>query len=373
MSTAYTPGLTVTRQATIRKTRRLPLKGEVLVAVGDGVKPDTLVARTYLPGPVTNLRAAEQLGAEPGDLERLLRKRAGEPVSRGEVLAETKSFFGLFTSRLESPVDGAIEFISSVTGNIGLRHPPQLVEVKAYIEGSVVEVLPGDGAVVETFGALVQGIFGVGGEQQGQIVNLATSPDEKIGAERIGPQHAGSVVSVGSAASAAVLQAALRHNVVGVVAGGLLDMDLRELLGYDLGVAITGDEGLALTVVITEGFGDITMAARTFELLLSLEGRAASISGATQIRAGVLRPEVIVPLDGEGGSATPEPPKQDLGLGTPIRLIREPHFGKLATVVALPPEPRLIETGAVVRVLEAELADGQRIITPRANVEIIES
>ena len=48
-------------------------------------------------------------------------------------------------------------------------------------------------------------------------------------------------------------------------------------------------------------------------------------------------------------------------------------FGSLATVVALPPEPQEIPTGARVRVLEADLHTGERVIVPRANVEIIES
>ena len=47
---------------------------------------------------------------------------------------------------------------------------------------------------------------------------------------------------------------------------------------------------------------------------------------------------------------------QDLDLGTPIRIIREPYFGRLARVAALPPEPQTVPSGAVVRVLEAELA-----------------
>jgi hypothetical protein len=39
------------------------------------------------------------------------------------------------------------------------------------------------------------------------------------------------------------------------------------------------------------------MAQRTFELLKSLTGKKTSINGATQIRAGVMRPELIVPVD----------------------------------------------------------------------------
>jgi len=49
MGHAYTPGLKVTEKLLVTKKRILPLKGEVLVKVGDKVTPDTVVARTNLP------------------------------------------------------------------------------------------------------------------------------------------------------------------------------------------------------------------------------------------------------------------------------------------------------------------------------------
>ena len=58
------------------------------------------------------------------------------------------------------------------------------------------------------------------------------------------------------------------------------DQDLRDILGYDLGVAITGTERIGTTLVITEGFGEIAMADRTFQLLKSRVGHEASVSGA---------------------------------------------------------------------------------------------
>jgi hypothetical protein len=81
---------------------------------------------------------------------------------------------------------------------------------------------------------------------------------------------------------------------------------LSEILGYDLGVAITGSEDIPTTIVCTEGFGQIGMAGRSFDLLKELNGRRASISGATQIRAGVIRPEVIVPTSAEEREAAKE-------------------------------------------------------------------
>ena len=376
MGTAYTPGLTISADTVIRKVRRLPLKGQVLVQVGDQVDPDTVVARTELPGPVTTVRVAERLGVEPRELTKYLLKQVGEKVQAGEVLAERKSFFGLFTSRVTSPITGTIDFISEATGNIGIRHLPTPVEVTAYLRGLVVEVLPEEGAVVATRGVFVQGIFGLSGERHGQIALLADSPDEVVPDTKVSDEHKGKVLIAGALAHWRLMEAAKQVGAVALVTGGVLDTDIKKLLGYDIGVAITGHEPLPFTLIVTEGFGEIAMAKRTFELLASQEGKEASVNGATQIRAGVIRPEVVVPKDGALTLEELEERKEsefaagELNIGTPIRLIRAPYFGALGRVVALPPEPQEIETETKTRVLEAELVTGERVIVPRANVEI---
>ena len=61
-----------------------------------------------------------------------------------------------------------------------------------------------------------------------------------------------------------------------------------------------------------------------------------------------------------------------LEIGTPVRVIRDPHFGVLGTVAALPEQPAVLGSGSKARVLEVATADGRRITVPRANVELIE-
>lgn len=61
---AYTPGLKIKELVIIRKTRRLPIKGEVLVNVEDRVTPNTIVARTNLPGDAHIISVANELGLD---------------------------------------------------------------------------------------------------------------------------------------------------------------------------------------------------------------------------------------------------------------------------------------------------------------------
>src|SRR5262245_57783519 len=162
--------------------------------------------------------------------------------------------------------------------------------------------------------------------------------------------------------------------VAAVVVGGFDDRDLRQLLGRDLGVAITGAEDLGLTLVLTEGFGRIRMAERTRRLLESHEGEQASVSGATQIRAGVMRPEIVIPrASAAAGERRSGPASLGIEVGSLLRIIREPYFGRIARVVELQSELQPLETEARVRVMTVEFADDHaRAVVPRANVELIE-
>jgi hypothetical protein len=373
MAHAYTPGLRVAERTVVRKERRLPIKGEVVVAAGDHVKSDTVVARTHLPGNVQLINVASKLGLPPEDLPSVMQKKDGDPIEKGETLAVTQGFFGLLKSRVPSPCEGTVESISTVTGQVILREPPTPIEIDAYVDGRVVDIFPEEGVAVETVGSFIQGIFGVGGEKTGEIAVLVTGPGDVLEASLITEDHKGKIIVGGSHVKWEGLQKAMTIGASGIVVGGFDDPDLKRLLGKDLGVAITGHEDLATALILTEGFGEIAMAHGTFDLLKSREGRKASVNGATQIRAGVIRPEIVVPLEGdasdlvEGASAT-----TGLEIGSLIRVIREPYFGALGKVKELPNELQKMESESMVRVLEVEFEDGGTALLPRANVEMIE-
>ena len=372
MAHAYTPGLRVSARTVVRRTRRLPLKGHVLVKAGDAVGPHDVVARTELPGNVQTVNLASRLGVDPARVAQALRRPVGADVRGGDVLAETQGMFGLGHRSVVAPADGFIESVSAVTGQLVLREPPIPVEVSAYVRGVVVEVLPDEGVIVEARGALLQGIFGVGGEAWGAVAVGVDSPDAELTPARLRPEHRGHVVVGGSFVTYDALMRARELGVAAVVAGGLDDLDLRRLLGRELGVAITGSEELGLTLVLTEGFGRIRMSDRAWDLLAASAGRLASVSGATQIRAGVLRPEVLIPESDSSGAPAERGAGAGLAIGSLVRVIRAPHFGRVGQVVELPPELRRLETEAMVRVLVVVFPeDGARVLVPRANVEII--
>lgn len=374
MAHAYTPGLKVTDNLYVQKQRILPLKGEVLVKVGDSVSPEDVVARTHLPGNVVPLNVANKLGIPPEDMDVVMLKKEGEAISEGEEIALKKSFIKFFSSSCQATVDGTLESISLITGQVLQRGHPVPVEVKAYLKGKVTEVLPQEGVVVACHAAFLQGIFGIGGETTG-IIMIATPDNSTILSDDIiNDEMAGKIIVGGSLVTAKALNKAIQVGVKGIVVGGFNDKDLRDFLGYDIGVAITGSEDMGTTLVVTEGFGQINMAEKSFNLMKRHEGEMACINGATQIRAGVIRPEIVIPAaeTKDGAADSGSSAIEGLKIGTQIRAIRHPYFGRLGSVTDLPSPLQVLESESKARVLEVEFDDKKRAIIPRANVEMIE-
>lgn len=373
MAHAYTPGLQIKEQIRYRVRRVLPIPGDVVVSPGEQVRFDQIVARTDQPGNIYPVNLANHLGISASDVPAAMNFKVGETVRAGEQLARSKGIFGFFKTSYAAPVSGTIESTSEITGQVIIRGEPVPVEVDAFVSGTVADVVLREGVVVETNAAYLQGIFGVGGESHGPLRIVTNAANEDLTPDLLHEELRGAIVVGGRRIHGDAFTRAKELGITGLIAGGIDDQDLRDILGYDLGVAVTGSEEIGLTVIITEGFGEIAMAKRTFALLKSLEGLATSVNGATQIRAGVLRPEIVVPLP---NTRDVDQTAQRVGggvleIGSHVRLIRDPYFGILGTVTDLPPEPQMLQSGSKARVLTVECESGERVIVPRANVELV--
>jgi len=374
MAHSYTPGLKVLKNTEILKERRLPLKGSVNALVGDDVSPESVIAKTDLPGNVQMVNVANQLNVDASDVEAVMIASEGSQISKNELIAETNGIFGYFKSQVHSPVDGNVESISNITGQVVIREAPIPVEVDAYIKGLVHEVIHNEGVVIKSYGSFVQGIFGIGGESRGSIKMLSETRDSEISAEMINSELQGLIVVGGSFISLEAYKKALKCKVAGVVVGGFNYYDLEEILGYTLGVAITGSEDLITSLIVTEGYGKIQMGQQTFDLLRDNSGRLASINGATQIRAGVIRPEIIIPNNTSREENSARDAKKTSGMieGSLVRVIRSPNFGAIGVVKELPAELRQMESETMVRVAIIKI-DNKLFEIPRSNLEVVET
>ena len=396
--TAYTPGLIVSPETKIEKLRELALAGETLVQSGDIVHYDTLVLSAKIPAEITIVRLPDRTGIDVSKIKRGLLCEVGDFVRKGELIFRLKTCLGLFTTTLQSPVSGTIEFFNSETGHLGIRPPAETRNISAYISGTVTEVVENRSVKIETTGALIQGVFGLGGECFGKVVALDIANDAAVTVDDLQKYASDNIENAiligGKTFSLDALNFAVKNKVAGVVTGSVTSKILDEFLGYKLGLAMTGDENIGLTLIITEGFGEIAISERVTALARRFHGQVASINGATQVRAGAMRPELIVSNAEAGAGNAVEGVKatagnvgevqtsvakselsshsQALAVGNVVRITQEPYFGKFARIIDLPAELTTIETGAKVRVAKVELVDdaARTLFIPRANLEL---
>ena len=374
MAHAYTPGLKVLHYSNVKKDRRLPIKGQVNKKKGDLVNANDVVAKTDLPGNVSMVKVANLLNIAPSDINDILIVKEGDSVNKGDLIAQTDGLFGLFKSDVRAPVSGTIESVSDVTGQIVMREAPIPVEVDAYVGGVVSEVIENEGVTISSEAAYVQGIFGIGGESRGVLEVIANERGDELLIDSINESHTGKIIVGGSFISLEAFKKAIDLNVEGIVIGGFNYFDLEDILGYTLGVAITGTEDLVTSLIVTEGYGNIKMSERTFDLLKKHHGEFVSVNGATQIRAGVIRPEIVIPLDKKKIPDDNNRTEGNLGIqkGSLVRVIRAPYFGKIGEVVDLPSELQKMESETMVRVANVQIND-ETFVVPRSNLEMLET
>jgi hypothetical protein len=319
---------------------------------------------------VIEVEIANKLNVSPFFMKTFMHVREGQDVTYNEILA---SIDGIASGAIRAPVRGKIERVDTKTGKVVIRRPYSPVNLYGYISGTVKEIIPQFGAIVETPACYIEGVFGVGKENYGELVILAKDPKQVIEEKDISKEHAEKILVCGAGITKEALEKADEHHVRGIIAGGIKNQDIVDMFGYEISSGITGQEEKEITIIATEGFGNVEMLPQTFELLKSHEGKLTSINGTTQIRAGVIRPEIIIPVEDavvaeDKDEESMIEPKQ----GMKVRIISEPYYGKWGTIKSDGTQPKTLENGTKQEVVEIELASGEVVFVGENNVLVYE-
>lgn len=330
--------------------------------------------------PLCIVAVASRLDIWPWMIRMFTEVNEGDFVHEGQVLAAALNLTTM--DYVYAPMPGIVEKICPKTGTITIVRPVRPTQVAAHIAGKVTGILPDHGAVVEAVGSYLEGIFGIGGEKAGELSVACDGPSETLGEAGVSPGHKGKVLVAGALATLEAIQKARSVGARGLVVGGMDNLDLVQMLGREIHAGITGQESADFTVVVTEAFGSMPMNLRAWELLSSHGGRIASVDGATQIRAGVVRPQVLLSDGAEGLAAAggeaygvareePRPSTTNLAVGDTVRCVRAPYTGVSGVVVELPAEPQRAASEALVEVARVRLGDGRVVQVAEANLEIL--
>lgn len=350
----HPPETRVSAMTRISRQRILPAPGEVSVQVGQRVEPWDIVAQAVKPGGYRIVEVARALRVSEDAMAEFLLKQEGDAVSAGEALAARG---GLFRRVVRAPVSGFVAAVGA--GRLLIEADTSLVEVRAGMRGRVTSVRRGWGAVVETTGAIAQGVWGNEREGHGVLKSLVDSPEAILTREKMELGAQGAVVLAGQGVTFEALEFAKDIQVRGIIVGSLETSLLPAV------------RAASCPVIVTESWGAVPMSRPIFDVLYANNGREVSLDGRVRVGWEDLRPEVIIPIVASDDSPSEPPSDQPLVQGDAVRILRQPHAGATGTVIRIPESPRRQPTGMVLHGVEVRLIDGEQVFVPFANIERI--
>ncbi|RME90787.1 MAG: hypothetical protein D6770_01730 [Anaerolineae bacterium] len=350
----YAPVTHILALTTIVRERTLPAPGQVVVRQGQQVRATDVIAEARLPGKYVLLDVARTLRVSPDSADRLIRCKAGDTLKAGTVVAQGRG--GLFPRLVRAPRDGRV--VAAGGGQVLLEVAGRNLELRAGIPGTVIEIVPERGAVIQTAGALIQGVWGNGRIDTGLMISLLENEEEVLDAARLDVSLRGSVLLGGHCRSADTLQAAADLPVRGLILSSITP---------DL-IAVA--KQMPYPIIVVDGFGRLPMNTAAYKLLTTNSKREVTLNAEGYDRYTGRRPEIVISLP--AAQELPEPPAvETFAPDQRVRLRRAPHMGAVGTLVDVLPRPATLPNGLRAVAGKVRLENGEQILVPLVNLEVI--
>jgi hypothetical protein len=338
---------------TIRRERRLPVAGTVTVRVNERLMAQDVVAEAEPGHRRLFIDLARGLGVDEDKVATFLRKQVGERVEAGAVIAGP---VGVARRTVRAPSDCRI--VAIVGGKMLLEERGRPLHLRAGIPGIVISTDGVRSVILETTGAIVQGVWGNGRQEFGVMRLAGKRPDLVLSSELLGLEARGAILVAGMCQDAEPLEQARKLLLRGLVLGGLsarLIPLVREM---------------PYPVVVLEGFGSLPISQVAYDILATNSGREVALD-ARQVRPyEEHRPEILIPLPAGEEFDVPSD-IVPLARGVRVQVLRPPHRGAIGVVKELPPQAMRFASGAVARCAVVDLQGIGPKPVPLSNLEVV--
>lgn len=337
----------------LRRARLLPTGGRVLVRAGQKVSAIDPVAESELSGEHILIDVRQALGfTRPAQAEKAIERKVGEKLQPGDVIASAGS---VFRKVVRAPSEGTI--LSIAGGQVLIEGPKMPFQLLAGISGEVAEIIPERGAIIETSGALIQGVWGNDRIQVGMLLALARQPDDELTNNDLDVSMRGSVILAGYCSQAATLQFAAQLSLRGLILGSM-SADLIPLA-----------RRLEFPLILLEGFGKIPVNSVAYNILATNEKRDVCLNAAMWNTFSGEQPEIVIPLPASGELAVET---DEFREGQTVRIQGAPYAGQVGVLVQTPSGLSMLPNGLRVAAAEVRLESGRQVTVPLANLDVLE-
>ncbi|MBE0669992.1 MAG: hypothetical protein IH588_05330 [Anaerolineales bacterium] len=337
----------------IVRERLLPVSGNVLVRPNQKVTPNDVIAEARWAREHVLLDVARILNVSPNLADRLIRCKVDDRLAAGVEIAVGK---GLFPRSVRTPREGRVVAVGG--GQVLMEAGEAKMELRAGIPGTVIEVIASRGAVIQTAGALVQGVWGNGRIDSGLLVNLMEKTDSVLAVGKLDISLRGSILLSGMVKDAESLEAAADLPVRGLILSSIFPSLLQKA------------REMRYPIMVTDGFGALPMNSAAYKLLSTNAKREVTVNAEVFDRYSGARPEAIIPLP---ISSDPPAPREveTFAVGLQVRMRRPPHMGMIGSIVALKPGLSTLPSGLRAPAADVKLENNETVLAPLVNLEVV--
>lgn len=336
--------------------------------------------------PMAVVPVSSVLNMNPRWLRTQTTVREGQYVQEGQIIAGSPHAGEM--ELVYSPISGIVARICPKVGTVTIARPMKTLKVLAHIQGKIVEPVESLGAVIQGYGSLMEGVFGVGSESYGSLAVVSEGPMDILDEAGIGPEVEGKILAAGAGATYQAMRKAMALGARGLVAGGLNQKDLALIAEQEIDPQDTAIDGLLFTMIMTEGSGFMPMNDMAWQVLKEGNGCLASIDGTTRLSGGLKRPRIFISHGSPGQLCADEPlepgtepvdtkgrpvaiAKTHVIPGDRVRCLRQPYFGQWGIIQEVINGKIPVESEGLMEAVRVRLDDGQLVTVAEANVEVI--
>jgi uncharacterized protein (TIGR01319 family) len=233
--------------------------------------------QNYSKKPVV-INLADKLGVKPKQAARYVTRNVGDFVYEGDTIARSAS--AKLFKIVASPTTGQVVDIDRKAGLVTVHFKSNPYLFPAHVTGVVERVEENKAIRISYSGIRLDAAIGWGKPVHGTLLWKSLSDDQDI------PEH--SIVALAYKPSKAEL-IRLCDRVTGLICPALDEADVAEYIGNEPGVINTGQEVLPASLVLLQGFGDLTLTSTQADFLKEHSGKLCMLDPHTRIRAGVVR------------------------------------------------------------------------------------
>jgi len=337
----------------IKRERVLPVTGHVLVRRMQKVSPSDVIVVAPLAPKFLLMDIAQGLNVNPAKADELLQRQAGEDLVQGDIIAGP---VGMFQRVVRAPQPGVVRIAGE--GKVLYEITTADFELQAGMEGTITNVIPERGAIIETKGSLIQGVWGNGKITYGVVQPISNDMLQELVVEQLNIGFRGTIISAGFCKKPEVLEAAGIVPIKGLILGSMPSslIPLAKKMDYP--------------IMIIDGFRETPMNRAAEAILIENKDKNIALNAQELDTFQGKFPEGIIT---QSAASEPDLPSEaeTLKAGKKVIIINGPQAPQIGEIDKIIPGKQVLSNGVETRLAEVRLANDQTTVLPLTNLEIL--